>query len=89
MNSTPHLSKGHQCFPAGNGNLNLKRDVFFQTGAPSSYPENKIWSNNFWALPKLDAFVGYQYWLNKFGNNNTKVPGSLANAVFFGLRYHL
>ena len=51
VNSTPHLSKGHQCSPVGNGNLNLKCDVFFQTGATSSYPENKIWSDNFWALP--------------------------------------
>jgi hypothetical protein len=38
---------------------------------------------------RLDAFVGYQYWLNKFGNDNTRVPGALANTVFFGLRYHL
>src|SRR4051812_6677694 len=51
VNSTSHLSKGPRCFPVGSGNLNLKRDVFFQTGATSSYPENKIWSDNFWALP--------------------------------------
>jgi hypothetical protein len=38
---------------------------------------------------KLDAFIGYQYWLNKFGNDHTAVPGSLANAFFFGVRYHL
>ena len=55
MNSTPHLSKGHQCFPVGNGNLNLTRDIFFQTGPASSYPENKIWSDNFWGLPKAEA----------------------------------
>jgi len=38
---------------------------------------------------KVDAFIGYQYWLNKFGNDHTKVPGSLANTFFFGVRYHL
>lgn len=38
---------------------------------------------------KVDAFIGYQYWLNKFGNDHTKVPGSLANAFFLGVRYHL
>jgi hypothetical protein len=38
---------------------------------------------------KLDAFLGYQYWLNKFGNDHTQVPGALASTVFFGLRYHL
>src|SRR4051812_1549338 len=30
-----------------------------------------------------------QYWLNRFGNDHATVPGSLANAFFFGLRYHL
>jgi hypothetical protein len=38
---------------------------------------------------RLDAFLGYQYWLNKFGNDHTQVPGALASTVFFGLRYHL
>ncbi|MDO9709051.1 hypothetical protein [Paracraurococcus lichenis] len=38
---------------------------------------------------RLDAFIGYQYWLNKFGNDHTRVPGALANAFFVGLRYHL
>ena len=36
----------------------------------------------------LDAFVGYQYWLNKFGNDHNRVPGALASTVFFGARYH-
>jgi hypothetical protein len=38
---------------------------------------------------RLDAFLGYQYWLNKFGNDHTQVPGVLASTVFFGLRYRL
>src|SRR3982750_2063142 len=46
------MQQGDPCNTA-NGDLNLKRDVFFQTGATSSYPENKIWSDNFWALPNL------------------------------------
>jgi nucleoside-specific outer membrane channel protein Tsx len=37
---------------------------------------------------KLDFSVGYQYWLNKFGNNHNTVPGSLASTVFVALRYH-
>jgi nucleoside-specific outer membrane channel protein Tsx len=37
---------------------------------------------------KLDFSIGYQYWLNKFGNNHNTVPGSLASTVFFAMRYH-
>ena len=37
---------------------------------------------------KLDLSVGWQYWLNKFGNSATAVPGSLANTAWFGIRYH-
>jgi hypothetical protein len=38
---------------------------------------------------KLYAFVGYQDWLDKSGNDHTQVPGALTSTVFFGLRYHL
>ena len=37
---------------------------------------------------KLDVVVGWQYWLNKFGNNNVTVPGSQASTAFMGVRYH-
>ena len=37
---------------------------------------------------KLDISLGYQYWLNKFGNNHDTVPGSLASTVFVAARYH-
>ena len=37
---------------------------------------------------KIDLSVGYQYWLNKFGNDHNRVSGSLASTVWFGARYH-
>lgn len=36
----------------------------------------------------LDLYVGYQYWLNKFGNNHNNVVGSLAQTVFVGTAIH-
>lgn len=36
----------------------------------------------------LDAFIGFEYWLNKFGNEHTKVPGSLAYSPFIGTAVH-
>ena len=36
----------------------------------------------------LDAYVGFEYWLNKFGNDHTKVSGSLAYAPFVGTAIH-
>ena len=40
--------------------------------------------------PKLlDVFVGYKYWLNKFGNNAHTVPGSIENQVYLGMQIHL
>jgi nucleoside-specific outer membrane channel protein Tsx len=41
----------------------------------------------------LDIYVGYQYWLNKFGNNSNSnasdfTPGSLASTVYFGTSLH-
>ncbi len=44
--------------------------------------------------PKLlDVFVGYKYWLNKFGNNshfgdNSYTPGSYESQVFAGVALH-
>ena len=37
----------------------------------------------------IEAGVGYEYWLNKFGNDNSKVPGSLANTPFVEVDLHL
>jgi len=37
---------------------------------------------------KVDLSVGYQYWLNKFGNNSNQVPGSTASTIFVAMRYH-
>ncbi len=36
----------------------------------------------------LDFYVGYQYWYNKFGNNHSTVPGSIASTVFVGTTFH-
>ena len=36
----------------------------------------------------LDFYVGYQYWLNKFGNNHNNVVGSFAQTVFVGTAIH-
>ena len=36
----------------------------------------------------LDGFVGFEYWVNKFGNNQSKVPGSLAYSPYIGMRVH-
>lgn len=36
----------------------------------------------------LDGFVGFEYWINKFGNDNAKVPGSLAYSPYVGMRIH-
>jgi hypothetical protein len=36
----------------------------------------------------LDAYVGYQFWLNKFGNPANEVPGSEASLVFVGTTFH-
>jgi hypothetical protein len=36
----------------------------------------------------LDGYVGYQFWLNKFGNPANEVPGSEASLVFVGTTFH-
>jgi len=36
----------------------------------------------------LDAYVGFEYWLNKFGNDHTRVPGSLAYSPLIGTAVH-
>ena len=36
----------------------------------------------------LDFYLGFEYWLNKFGNDHTKTPGSLAYSPFIGTAVH-
>lgn len=36
---------------------------------------------------KLDVSLGYQYWLNKFGNNADRTIGAEASTVFVAVRY--
>ncbi|MEN9709595.1 MAG: putative signal peptide protein [Pseudomonadota bacterium] len=40
---------------------------------------------------KIDTFVGYRYWLNKFGNDSkaASAGGAIENQVYVGLAYHL
>jgi hypothetical protein len=38
---------------------------------------------------KLSAGVGWEYWRNKFGNDENHVPGSRQSAAFFEVSYHL
>jgi nucleoside-specific outer membrane channel protein Tsx len=35
-----------------------------------------------------DVYFAFEYWLNKFGNDNTKVPGSLAYTPMIGIEVH-
>ncbi len=43
-------------------------------------PELVLDVGNYWGQKgKFEIGVGYEYWLNKFGNNHNEVPGSLAN----------
>jgi hypothetical protein len=37
---------------------------------------------------KIDAGVGYEYWLNKFGSSKPYLEGTVQNAVFFEVGYH-
>lgn len=36
----------------------------------------------------LDVSVGFQYWYNKFGNDHTRVAGSLERTPFLATRIH-
>lgn len=44
--------------------------------------------NYFGAKNKFEVGFGYEYWLNKFGNNHDALPGSLANTPELIARYH-
>ena len=43
-----------------------------------------------WDRPgRLDAFVGFQYWLNKFGNDPRTVQGSEEKTFLAGVSIHV
>ena len=37
----------------------------------------------------VDLFVGYLYWLNKFGVNKDALGGAVEHTIFFGAALHL
>lgn len=37
---------------------------------------------------KIDTFVGYRHWLNKFGNNHSSLAGSVENQIYVGTAVH-
>jgi nucleoside-specific outer membrane channel protein Tsx len=52
-------------------------------------PELMLDVGNYMGAPhKFEIGVGYEYWLNKFGNNHDEIPGALANTPEFIARYH-
>ena len=38
---------------------------------------------------KIDTFVGFRHWRNKFGNNSKTTAGSIENQIYVGVAYHL
>jgi len=54
------------------------------------HPKVLLDVGSFWGWKKaIEVGVGYEYWLNKFGNDNSKVKGSLANTPFAEVDIHL
>lgn len=54
------------------------------------HPKLLLDVGQFWGWKKaVEVGVGYEYWLNKFGNDHDKVKGSLANTPFVELALHL
>lgn len=52
-------------------------------------PELLLDVGNYWGQKgKFEVGVGYEYWLNKFGNNHDAIPGALANTPELIARYH-
>jgi hypothetical protein len=52
-------------------------------------PEIMLDVGNYFGKPnKFQVGFGYEYWLNKFGNNHDEVPGSLANTPELIARIH-
>jgi hypothetical protein len=53
-------------------------------------PELMLDVGNYWGQKgKFEVGVGYEYWLNKFGNNHDTTVGALANTPELIARYHL
>jgi nucleoside-specific outer membrane channel protein Tsx len=52
-------------------------------------PELMLDVGNYMGAPhKFEVGVGYEYWLNKFGNDSKEIPGALANTPELIARYH-
>jgi hypothetical protein len=52
-------------------------------------PELLLDVGNYFGKPnKLEAGVGYEFWLNKFGNNPALLDGTVANTPELIVRYH-
>jgi nucleoside-specific outer membrane channel protein Tsx len=90
-------------FPFSVGDSDFKFKGFFNYVAPKgkdglgnqtkgeilTRPELLLDVGNYWGQKnKLEVGVGYEYWLNKFGNDHDKVPGALANTPELVVRYH-
>ena len=37
---------------------------------------------------KIDTFVGYRHWFNKFGNDHKLTAGSVENQIYVGTAVH-
>jgi hypothetical protein len=72
--------------PKGKDGFGNKTKMEILTQPKITYAVGSVWGN-----PKAgwDLSVGYQYWLNKFGNDSSKDGGSIANTVFGQIAYHL
>jgi nucleoside-specific outer membrane channel protein Tsx len=53
-------------------------------------PEILLDVGNYWGQKgKFEVGFGYEYWLNKFGNNHDAIPGALANTPELIARWHI
>jgi hypothetical protein len=73
-------------FPKGNDGFGAKTvtEILLQPKLVWDVPQTFSGKKSGWELG-----IGYQYWKNKFGNDNAKVAGSLASTVFFEAAVHL
>jgi hypothetical protein len=91
-------------YPFSVGNANFTFKGFFNyiapkgKGAPSEHervseiltrPELLLDVGNYFGAPKkLEAGIGYEFWLNKFGNDPKFLDGTVANTPELVVRYH-
>src|SRR5262249_51281921 len=60
-----------------------------RSGEILTRPELMLDVGNFYGKKgKFEVGVAYEYWLNKFGNDNHTTPGALANTPEFVARVH-